>query len=370
MARRLSLTPATISRLIAKLSSRELVRKSIIPNVTMREPGRPGTNIALNPNGGFFLGIEIGVGVLRYALLDLAASVVVSSESLVSRQITPEEAMKLIGDHVIKLKRNALFRGKIRSAVVTVPGLVTSEGFVVYLPILGWRNVNLLEMLGKQIRLFCLVENNANAAAFGSVYTQPSLPSICTIFLKLGTGCGGAAIINGQLLRGSTGTAGELGHIRITERGYPCSCGQHGCLESWVNLAALARFFRGTDKLTAAQYAALPAEVIAGADGGNPVAIAAIDSLSHYLSLGIITIVNIFNPTIVIIGGVMRPILERGLRAIQASVADGAVPGTRVPQVQLSSLGILECAIGAASIAHHRAFDFPKLNIREPEIPT
>jgi predicted NBD/HSP70 family sugar kinase len=370
MARRLSLTPATITRLISKLSLRELVRKSDIPNVTTHGPGRPGTSIALNPNGAFFLGIEIGVGVLRYALLDLAAFVVASSEILVSRQITPEEAVKVIASHVIKLKRNARLRGKIRSAVVTVPGLVTSEGFVVSLPILGWRNINLLEILGGKIGLSCLVENNANAAAFGSVYTQPSLPNICTIFLKLGTGCGGATIIDGQLLRGSTGTAGELGHIRITEHGHPCSCGQFGCLESWVNLGALARSFHGTDKLTAAQYAALPAEVIARADSGNPVAVAAIDSLSHYLSLGIITIVNIFNPTTIIIGGVMRPIFERRLTAIQASVADGIVPGTRVPQVQLSSLGTLECAIGAASIAHHHAFDLSRLNLHKQEIPT
>jgi predicted NBD/HSP70 family sugar kinase len=369
MARKLSLTPATITRLISKLSAGGLVKKSDLPDMTTREPGRPGTSVALNPRGGFFLGIEIGVGILRYILLDLSGAVAASAEETVSRHVTPEEAVKVIAGYVSQLKRNAIYRGKIRSAVVTVPGLVTSEGFVVYLPILGWKNVNLLEMLSKKIGLSCLVENNANAAAFGSVYTQPSLPNISTIFLKLGTGCGGAAIINGRLLRGSTGTAGELGHIRITEDGHPCSCGQSGCLESWVNLGALARSFRGTDKLTAAQYARLPAEVIAKADMGDAAAIAAIDSLSHYLSLGIVTIVNIFNPTTVVIGGVMAPILKRRLRAIQSTIADGAVPGTRVPQVQLSPLGTLECAIGAASIAHHHAFDLSRLNLHEQELP-
>ena len=370
IARRLSLTPATITRLISKLRQRELVRETHTPNTTAREPGRPGVHVALNPEGAFFLGIEIGVGVLRYALLDLAAAVVTSSETLVSREITPEEAVKIIAGHVSRLERSARLRGKIRYAGVTVPGLVTSDGFVVYLPILRWKSVNLLQMLGRKTRLSYLVENNANAAAFGAVYTQPLVPSVCTIFLKLGTGCGGAAIINGRLLRGSAGTAGELGHIRITEHGHPCSCGQIGCLESWVNLSALARSFCGTDRLDDARYAALPAEVIAAAERGDAAALVSIDSLCHYLSIGIITLVNIFNPTTIILGGMMLPIFERRLEAIQASVAKGSIPGTKIPQVRLSSLGPMECAIGAASLAHHQAFDFSKLNRSEQQILT
>ena len=368
MARRLSLTPATITRLISKLRVRELVRETHTPNMVAREPGRPGVRIALNPNGAFFLGVEIGVGILRYTLLDLAASVVNSSEMLVSKRLTPEEAVKTIAGHVAKLERSALLRGKIRSAGVTVPGLVTAEGFIVNLPILGWKNVNLLEVFRKKIRIPCLVENDANAAAFGSVYAQPSLPSVCTIFLKLGTGCGGAAIINGRLLRGSAGTAGEFGHIRVSEHGHPCSCGQVGCLESWVNLAALARSFRGTDKLNHAQYAALPREVITAAEEGNLKAIASIDSLSQHLSLGIVMLVNTFNPGTIMLGGVMRHIFERRLESIRASVANGTVPGIRVPQVRLSLLGPLECAIGAASIAHQHAFDIFRLNLSGQEL--
>jgi predicted NBD/HSP70 family sugar kinase len=369
MARRLSVTPATITRLIAELTRRGLVREvqGSLQNGTPREPGRPGVSITLNPDGAFFLGVEIGVGILRFSLLDLTASVVASSETVVDRKITPAQAVKAIAGHLAKLERKTRFRGKIRCAGVTVPGLVTAEGFVVYLPILGWKNINLLEMLGKSIRLPCLVENNANAAAFGSVYAQPSLPSICTIFLKLGTGCGGAAIINGRLLRGATGTAGELGHMRITEQGHRCGCGQVGCLESRVNLAALARSFRGTDKMSAAKYAALPGDVVAAAKAGNAAALAAIDSLSHFLSLGIVSLVNIFNPSTIMLGGVMRPVLEQCLETIQTRVAACIVPGTRIPEVRLSLLGNFECAVGAATIAHHHAFDIPNVEPAEQE---
>jgi predicted NBD/HSP70 family sugar kinase len=367
IARKLSLTPGTITKLTSELVQRGLVQEihGVVQNGTPREPGRPGVGIALNPAGAYFLGVEIGVGVLRYALLDLAALVVTTSEVAVSKRISPAKVVPAIAEHVAKLKNNPRYRGKLLSVGVTVPGLVTSDGFVVYLPILGWKNVNLLARLDEAIQLPCVVENNANAAAFGSVYTQPSLPSVCTIFLKLGTGCGGAAIVNGRLLRGAAGTAGELGHIRMTESGHRCSCGQIGCLESWVNLGALARSFRGTDELSDAEFAALPDEVASAADGGDAAALAAIESLAHYLSLGIVSLVNIFNPTTIMLGGVMRPVIERCIDTIQTRVASGIVPGTNVPEVRLSLLGKFECAIGAATTAHHRAFDISKFELSD-----
>ena len=370
IARRLSLTPATITRLVVELARRGLVRE--VPETprdgAAREVGRPGVGVALDPGGAYFLGVEIGVGVLRYALLDLTASVVDSSEVRVSRSITPRQAVAAIAEHVVRLRRNPRYQRRIRSVGVTVPGLVTSEGYVVHLPILGWKHVALLELLGGAVRLPCTVENNANAAAFGAVYTTPSTPSACTVFLKLGTGCGGAAIINGRLLRGCAGTAGEFGHLRVNDRGPTCNCGQVGCLESWANLSALARSFRGTDRMSVVELAALPEVVAQAAEAGHPRARKAIESLSHHVALGLVSLVNVFNPDTILLGGVMRPVIERCLDAIRAGLAAGIVPGTTVPEVRLSAHGVLECAIGAASIAHHRAFDLSRVDLAEPEL--
>jgi predicted NBD/HSP70 family sugar kinase len=132
---------------------------------------------------------------------------------------------------------------------------------VINLPILGWKNLDLSGILKEQIRLPCFVENDANAAAFGALYTEPALPSECTIFLKIGTGCGGAAIINGRLFRGAAGTAGEFGHIQVAKHSRRCSCGQLGCLEASVNLAAIASDYKGSDDLKEEELLALPAEI-------------------------------------------------------------------------------------------------------------
>ncbi|MBB4227996.1 ROK family transcriptional regulator [Rhizobium mongolense] len=371
IARWLGVTPATITRLINSLIDRDLAEESKTAGKTpdgQREPGRPGGRVSLNPSGAFFLGVEIGVGIIRFAVIDLMANVVDSTEITVSRTLSPSEAVAAIADHLNALKKQKLFKSKIMSVGVTVPGIVTSDGFVINLPILGWKSVDLRAELSSAITLPCFVENNANAAAFGAVYTQPSLPSICTIFLKLGTGCGGAAVVNGRPLRGANGTAGEFGHIRLSDQGALCSCGQRGCLESWVNLGALARNYMDTDKLTESQFAALPAEVVHEADAGNAKAIVALESFSHWMGLGIVSLINMFNPSTVILGGVMRPVLEHTIDQIRSAVEAGIISGIPVPDVRLSELGKFECAIGAATIAHHHAFDISRVEMHEHEL--
>ncbi len=366
MARQLQLTPATVTRVVAEMMERGLVHE-LPPGAVRegREPGRPAVAVALAPGGAYFLGVEIGVGVVRFALLDLAAKVTLASERLISRVTEPDAIVAMIAAELAALSADPRFAGRIRSVGVTVPGLVTLDGYVVHLPILGWRELNLQERLAAAIPLPAIVENNATAAAFGAVYTQPELPSTCTIFLKLGTGLGGAAIINGRLLRGGSGTAGEFGHVRIADEGRRCSCGQVGCLETFVNLSALARVWRGREDLGEQDFADLPAAVAAAAADGDPGAIIAIDHLAERLGRGIVSLVNIFNPTTIVLGGVMRPVIERMLPVIEGVVAAGVVPGMRVPDLRLSALGLYECAIGAATIAHHRAFDLSNVDLAD-----
>ncbi|SHF96014.1 Sugar kinase of the NBD/HSP70 family, may contain an N-terminal HTH domain [Kaistia soli DSM 19436] len=368
MARQLSLTPATVTRLVTEMIERGLVREE--PRGAARagrEPGRPAVAVALAPEGAYFLGVEIGVGVLRFALLDLAAKVTQTAERIIPRATSPEMITAMIADELAAHESDPRFSGRIRSVGVTVPGLVTLDGYVVHLPILGWRELNLRALLAEAIPLPAIVENNATAAAFGAVYTQPELPSDCTIFLKLGTGLGGAAIINGRLLRGGSGTAGEFGHVRIADNGPRCSCGQVGCLETFVNLAALARLWRSGDETGESDTTGLPGRVAEAAENDDPNAVTAIDHIAERLGRGIVSLVNIFNPSTIVLGGVMRPVIERMIPVLEAVVASGIVPGMRVPDIRLSALGLHECAIGAATIAHHRAFDLSNFDLADGE---
>ncbi len=361
IARRLKLTPATITRLINGLVERDLVRDGVELSGTSlpREPGRPGIGVMLNPAGTYFLGVEIGVGIIRLALIDLCADVADSVELPVAKSITPPQAVEIVIAHLNALECDGRYRSRIGGLGVTVPGLVNSDGHIVHLPILGWRDVSLLDLIRAATKIPAYVENNANAAAFGSIYTQPAIADSSAIYLKLGTGCGGAAIVEGRLLRGARGMAGEFGHIRIADHGNRCYCGQVGCLETFVNLQALARAYLGVDTLSEAEFAALPAEIAVKASEGDGKALLALEQLCGYLSSGIASMVNIFNPTTVVLGGPLRPAIARNLASIQQRVADTIVPGMTVPEIRMSDHGNLECAVGAAAIAHHYSFDVP-----------
>ena len=109
----------------------------------------------------------------------------------------------------------------------------------------------------------------------------------------------------------------------------------------------------------------MPAEIVAAADDGDAKAVAAIESGTHWLGLGVISLINLFNPSTVILGGVMRPMIERCLDALRARVRDGIISGIPVPDVRLSELGKYECAVGAATVAHHHAFDISRVDISE-----
>ena len=234
------LTRSTITNVVDDLIRQKLVMEMPQEKIEgRRELGRPGINVRLNPAGAYFLGIEIDVGVLRFAVLDLAGNV---AETRIATGDTtrPQDAVDRIAKVHAALERHPKFRGRIRAVGLTVPGLVRSDGLVVHLPVLGWKNVKLLQLAAAHIDTPLFVENNTNAAAFGEVYTHPGPNRDFIIYLKLGIGCGGAAILNGRLMRGGSGTAAEFGHMRVADHGRCAVGGRRGCLETFVNLAAVA----------------------------------------------------------------------------------------------------------------------------------
>ncbi len=370
IARRLLLTPATITRLIGSLAARGLVREADDARAAgSREPGRPGVRVAINAEGAYFLGVEVGFEAVRFALLDLAAGVVASSEMRIApTDFTPPAAVDLIARHFGRLARNRRLKGRILGLGVTLPALLDREGRILNLPILGWEGLDFRERLEGRIDIPIYMENDAHAAAFGAVYTQPTMASVCTLFLRIGTGVGGAAIINSRLFRGAHGTAGLFGHFGgYDSRGPRCRCGRRGCFEPYVNTEALARYFHG-EEVPAADLDLLPALVAAEAAAGNRRAISAIARLERFLGEGLVSLVNVFNPSVVVLGGAMLPVLGPCLDGLFRAIASGVFAGVEAPELVLSHLGDFDSAIGAATIAHHNTFDLSRFTLLEPEL--
>ncbi len=248
--------------------------------------------------------------------------------------------------------------GDIGGLGLTVPGIVAADGTVIHLPILGWRDVNLLALARRLGPWPLALENNANAAAFGEIYADPGAPSDVVLYLKVGTGCGGAAVVQGRLLRGAGGSATEFGHIRVADGGR-CSCGRTGCLETFVNVAAMRRGLpAGATRRPDGDVPRLLAEAAAS---GAASARTVIADMRQALGRALVDLANVFNPSRIVLGGIARPVLAMLVDDLRRDLAGNIVPGIAPPTVALSRLGEFECAIGAALVMHHQDTDVSDL---------
>jgi len=229
-------------------------------------------------------------------------------------------------------------------------GWVEDTGRVVYatdnLP--GWTGTPVGQELARASGLPVAVENDANALAVGEKHfgTAKSLNDF--VCLTLGTGLGGGCYVGGVLNRGTHHLANQLGHIPAVPDGIRCSCGVHGCLEPYVNAAALVRY-AGNSHITAA-------EVIAAANTGEQQANEAIRTLARHLARGCATLVALLDPQALILGGGLAENNPGLITALSSELEQLVRPWeNRAPRVIPSQLGYHGGVLGAAALAFERA---------------
>lgn len=178
----------------------------------------------------------------------------------------------------------------------------------------GWEGFPLEERLRVELDLPVLIENDANAAAFGEFTFGAGRGKRNMINITLGTGIGGGIIIEGEIYRGSGGFAGEIGHIPVLPGGPPCGCGRYGCLESLSSGTAIARAGRAAvagGKQTILQKTVRDGReitarhVFEAAEAGDVEAVKIVERANYYLGRALAAVVNILNPDLITLGGGM-----------------------------------------------------------------
>ncbi|HKN33360.1 MAG TPA: putative N-acetylmannosamine-6-phosphate 2-epimerase [Terriglobales bacterium] len=236
---------------------------------------------------------------------------------------------------------------------VATAGWIDDTGRVAYatdnLP--GWTGTPVGEELAEASGLPVAVENDANALAVGEKYFGAARSLRDFVCITLGTGLGGGCYVDGRLNRGAHSVANMLGHIPLIPDGVPCSCGLRGCLEPYVNAAALVRYV-GDSQLS-------PAQIIAGANAGEQRAIKAIRTLARHLARGFAAPVSLLDPEALILGGGLvenNPIL---ISALSDELPQFLRPWeNRALRVIPSQLGYHGGVLGAAALAFERRSDF------------
>ena len=243
-------------------------------------------------------------------------------------------------------------------------GLVTSSP---NLP--GWRDIPLRDIVKEKYKVNAFLLNDASAAALGEHHFGAGKGVNNLILLTVGTGIGGGIIINGKLYTGASGSAGELGHMTIDVNGPRCNCGSIGCLEMLASGTAVAR--EAIRRVTCGERSSL-IEIVEGkignitaekvekaAQGGDSLASEVILEAATYLGIGMVNLVNIFNPEMIVVGGGMAKmgdlLLEPARQVVRERAFSLSAQAVRIVSAQLGdNSGVLGAAIFARQQKHAR----------------
>jgi len=344
-------------------------------------PRRPATMIPLTPTrpaaimlhfidvheravmAKYCIGIDLGGTFIKFVLVDAAGT---PTETF---QLPTPENVDGVVDQMVAGGRQALeTHGVAAEDAVGVgigsPGpLDIDKGIVINTPnIEGMTNVPLRDRVSEGIGMLAVLENDANAAAYGEFIAGAGREARNMALLTLGTGVGGGAIVDGKLLHGSHGMGAEMGHMIVQPGGRPCGCGQVGCLEQYGSATFIARHAmrliqeEGRTSSLADVIAAkgeIDAKDINEARrAGDELAAEVWDEAAHYLAMGCLSLARIFDPDMIVLGGGMTNAGDDLMTPLKKHFSDLHWNMTPiVTDITVAALGNDAGAIGSAGVA-------------------
>lgn len=355
LAERIGLNRSTVSGIVAQLLHAGLIHETALQT---GEAGQAGLSLALNPSGGYGVGVEIDPSGVRVFLTDFVANTVwrrrVRFDDVEHQDTYLHCAEELVRQALLHAQQQGL---RVLGIGVALPGLVdVHEGELCYAPSLHWHNISLRRQWSKRFGLPVLIENNANAAALGEYYFGIGQDVPNFLYIGAGATMGGGIVINGELFRGRGGFAGEMGHMMLDPNGLPCSCGRQGCWETMVGPQQVVEQYRrrsphATQVLQADSDESLFVQVIHAAVAGDLAALAVMQEMGHYLGIGIANLVNIFNPQLVVLGGYYSLAHETVIPVIKERIKQHSLfPMRTALSVLPSQRGVDDSILGAVAL--------------------
>jgi predicted NBD/HSP70 family sugar kinase len=366
------LTRATVSALVDDLIAGHLVVE--VAPTPKSGAGRPSVGLALDPRGPAGLGLEVNVDYVAACVVDLTGAVRHREVHHGDQRLrTTGEVLAALDTLATSASAAAAEQGlSLAGAALAVPGLVQSRT-VRLAPNLGWRNVGMpTEIAGVPVR----VDNEANLAALGELFTNPHAGRNF-IYVSGEIGIGAGVIVGGEILTGSRGFSGEIGHVAVQPNGPACRCGAHGCLEQYAGQEAILRAggllhagapmpistTRHRDR--AALSVRNPAEdlapdIAAGARAGNRKVLSALDSAGTALGIVLSGMINLIDVDTVILGGIYTRLEPWLHNHIARELADRVLAADWAPvAIRPSVLAEDAAVVGAAASVVRTVWDHP-----------
>lgn len=349
VASRIGLTRAAVSTLVD-----ELVRSGLLEELGPERPGRvgrPGSALTVSGRGPAGIGAEVGVDHLAVCAVDLRGQVRARAVRYgANRGRSPEPVVAELTDLVRRVVSEAEGEGLWPAGLaVAVPGLVARDArTVVRAPNLDWQDTDLGTLLPEDLPL--TVGNEANFGALAELWLGDGTPRDF-LHVSAEIGIGAALVVDGQLLRGTRGFAGELGHVPVRPDGPACACGGRGCLEQYAGEEAVLRaagLEPGEDRVgLLAQHAADGDEAVRGA----------LREAGQALGIALTGAVNLLDPETVVLGGALAGLAPWLLPSLRDELARRTT-GPACP-VAVSGLGSEGPLLGAAHSVVRAVLDDP-----------
>ena len=364
---RTGLGRAIVAQRVGELVDRGLVTEGDVGPST---GGRPPRRLTFRADAGHVLVADLGATSIDVALTALDGRVLAHHDEPASIEAGPEAGLDRVDALFETLLRTTTgIPGRLWGVGIGVPGPVEFEsGRPISPPIMpGWDGYPIRERFAERYNAPVWVDNDVNLLAMGEWRSGVAAGHDNVVVVKVGTGIGAGIISDGHLHRGAQGSAGDVGHIQVTEDpAVICRCGNIGCLEALAGGGALGRAGEAAAlegrserlRLALDQGGTVSAQDVArAASFGDPAAVALLQSGGRRIGSMLASVVNFFNPSLVVIGGGVANSPDQFLASIREAVYRRSLPlATRDLLIQRSSLGGLAGVIGASSMVVDQLF--------------
>ena len=308
------------------------------------------------------IGIDVGGTKVLGGVVDEAGKVLTTA-----RKDTPRQGGSALTQTIADVAKELLEKHSVTSVGVSAAGFVSSDRKTMLATpnIADWNGVDLDNQLTTLIGLPVVIENDANAAAWGEAKFGAGKNQDHMMMLTVGTGIGGGIVVNGALYRGAFGIAAEFGHMRVVPEGHICGCGARGCFEQYASGNALLRHAReaiNASPEVARNLLSRGDGTVAGLTGqaitdaardGDPVALAAFNTTGQWLGAGIASLAVLLDPASVVIGGGVIDAGEILLKPTRESLERNMPFAGKhpYPQIIAAQLGNEAGLVGVADLA-------------------
>ncbi|MBU5595711.1 ROK family transcriptional regulator [Amphibacillus sp. MSJ-3] len=355
IAKETKLTPPTVGTLV-----RELIEKKMVLESSQGESkgGRKPTMLIINQKAYYIIGLDAGPTKIDAILTDLSGKVISNIEYKLSLPLTEDEFLtSLIEATEAILEQSTEYIDDIIGIGVAMHGVVDAEtGYSLYAPNLDLYNMPISDTLANHFSYIVKVENDARALALAENWFGQGKNSERLVVVNIGTGVGAGVTIDGELYRGESYIAGEIGHMTIDLKGEVCTCGNRGCLQTLISGPAIStRTKKMIDEGAVTSLSEVKdltsLDVYQAAEAGDAFAREVLRETGSYIGIGLTNLIHTLNPSQIVLSGGVSKAGKYILPTIKATIDKRALTKTaKQTMVNITELGDHASALGAVAL--------------------